>query len=61
MCCGVPEKMFGTLVVLAILYSSEMWGLETTSNDSESFKYTYIHMKFIKGILVVYYKATNTV
>ena len=38
-----------------------MWGLETPLNDSEPFKYTYIHMEFIKGILVAHYKSTNTV
>ena len=49
--------MFDTLVVPVILYGSEIWGLETSLNDSEPFE--YMHMKFIKEILGVHYKATN--
>ena len=55
--CSLLEKLFDTLVVLVILYCSELWGLETTFKDSDPFE--YIHMKFIKEILGVYYKATN--
>ena len=55
--CGLLEKLFDTLVVTVILYCSEIWGLETTLNDSKPFK--YMHMKFIKEILGVHYKATN--
>ena len=55
--CGLLEKLFDTLVVPVILYGSEIWGLETSLNDSEPFE--YMHMKFIKEILGVHYKATN--
>ena len=56
--CGLLEKLFDTLVVPVILYCSEISGLETTLNDSKTFK--CMHMKFIKDIFGVYYKASNT-
>ena len=55
--CRLLEKLFDTLVVPVVLYGSEIWGLETSLNDSEPFE--YMHMKFIKEILGVHYKATN--
>ena len=36
--CGLLEKLFDTLVVPVILYGSEIWGLETSLNDSEPFE-----------------------
>ena len=44
--CGLLEQLFDTLVVPVILYCSEIWGLETTLNDSEP--YEYMKLKFIR-------------
>jgi hypothetical protein len=51
------EKLFDTLVVLIILYGCDIWGVDHCFKDSEPFE--HLHIKFIKEILGVHYKATN--
>ena len=54
----VLEKLFDTLVVPIILYGSEVWGARSTFSDSDP--YEHLHLKFIKEILGIHSKATNT-
>ena len=53
----ISDYIYCSSICTVILYGSEIWGLETTLNDSEPFE--YMHMKFFKEVLGVHYKATN--
>ncbi len=55
--CNLLEKLFDTLVSPIILYSSEVWGAQG-KGPSDSDPHEYLHLKFIKEILGVHYKAT---
>ena len=56
--CSLLETLFDFLVSPIILYCSELWGINTAFKDSDP--YEYLHLKFIKEILGVHCKATNT-
>ena len=56
--CSLLEKLFDSLVSPIILYCSELWGINSAFKDSDP--YEYLHLKFIKEILGVHCKATNT-
>ena len=52
------EKLFDTLISPIILYGCEIWG--PSSNFKNSDPYEHLHLKFIKEILGVHSKATNS-
>ena len=56
-CQLTEKKLFDDFVVPVMLYCSEIWGILCPVNDSTP--YEYLHLKFVKEILGVHYKASN--
>jgi hypothetical protein len=56
--CRLLEKLFDSLVTPILTYgSSEVWGVDSTFKDSDPFE--KLHIKFIKEILGIHFKASN--
>ena len=56
--CSLLEKLFDMLISPIILYGCEIWGTNNKFKDTDP--YEHLHLKFIKEILGVHSKATNS-
>ena len=56
--CRLLEKLFNTLVIPILLYNCEIWGVDIKPDDSSVVE--RFHMKFIKEILGVNCKTSNS-
>ena len=55
--CKLLEKLFDAIVLPVLLYCSEIWGVDLSSNDISNIE--KFHIKFIKDILGVHCKTSN--
>jgi hypothetical protein len=55
--CKLLEKLFDAIVQPVLLYCTEIWGVDLSSNNISSIE--KFHLKFIKDILGVHCKTSN--